>query len=47
VATALARVTDELLTMPVNFRKLQQDIMAVTVDAMGGADDRATNHGHN
>jgi DNA-binding response OmpR family regulator len=35
VATALARGADEFLTKPVDFPKLEQDIMAVMADATG------------
>jgi DNA-binding NtrC family response regulator len=36
VATAQARGADEFLTKPVDFPKLEQDIMAVMADATGG-----------
>jgi DNA-binding NtrC family response regulator len=36
VATALARDADGLLTKPVDFPKLKQDIMMVMTDATGG-----------
>ena len=36
VGTALARGADEFLTKPVDFPKLEQDIMAVMTDATGG-----------
>ena len=42
IATALARGADKLLTKPVDFPKLKQDIMTVMIDAMGGTDDRLT-----
>jgi DNA-binding NtrC family response regulator len=36
VATALARGADEFLTKPVDFPKLNQDIMAVRAEATEG-----------